>query len=385
MGVRVRQKIKGKGNPWWVFVSHNGKRTSRKVGSKRAADMVAAKIQAKISLGEFGFDRKQVPTFGEYAIKWRKVYVRVNCRESTAEEYQVILKNHILPVFKNERVDQITKGSVRGFLLQKHSNGLSRSRVLVIKAVLSGILTFAVDEEIITINPCSGITKRLFPKNRNVKNRVGKGDIFTDQELAAIFDTCETDFPEHYPFFLMAARTGMRLGELLALQWGDVDLKDNYIWVRRSYRLGRLNRPKSGKSRKVDMSSQLAGVLSEMLKGDFKDIKEFVFQHDGRIMEQYVICQVYDRILKKAKVRHIKFHGIRHSYCAHLLSKGVSPYYVSQQVGHSSINITCDTYGSWIRSEDNRHVDLLDSAHLNAPYTHPEGGNIENIQVNLSG
>ena len=53
MGVRVRQKIKGKGNPWWVFISHNGKRASRKVGDKRAADKVASMIRAKLQLGEF--------------------------------------------------------------------------------------------------------------------------------------------------------------------------------------------------------------------------------------------------------------------------------------------------------------------------------------------
>ena len=51
MGVRVRQKIKGKGNPWWVFISHNGKRASRKVGDKKAAEKVASTIRAKLQLG----------------------------------------------------------------------------------------------------------------------------------------------------------------------------------------------------------------------------------------------------------------------------------------------------------------------------------------------
>ena len=59
MGVKVRQKIKGKGNPWWVFISHNGKRTSRKVGDKSAAEEVASKIRAKLQLGEFGFEEKK--------------------------------------------------------------------------------------------------------------------------------------------------------------------------------------------------------------------------------------------------------------------------------------------------------------------------------------
>jgi len=65
MGVVIRQKTKGKGQPWWVFISYNGKRTSRKVGSKDAAKKVASKIEAKLKLGEFGFEqpKKRVPTF----------------------------------------------------------------------------------------------------------------------------------------------------------------------------------------------------------------------------------------------------------------------------------------------------------------------------------
>jgi len=56
MGVTVRQKMKGKGNPWWVFVAHNNKRTSRMVGDKKAAEEVAGKIQARLQLGEFDFE-----------------------------------------------------------------------------------------------------------------------------------------------------------------------------------------------------------------------------------------------------------------------------------------------------------------------------------------
>jgi hypothetical protein len=68
MGVTVRQKEKGKGKPWWVFISHNEQRTSRRVGDKAAAEKVASTIRAKLQLGEFGFeDQKPVPTFNEYA------------------------------------------------------------------------------------------------------------------------------------------------------------------------------------------------------------------------------------------------------------------------------------------------------------------------------
>lgn len=86
MGVTVRQKKKGKGNPWWVFISHDGKRTSRKVGDKKAAQVVAEKIQAKLQLGEFdlnGETKKTVPTFKTYSEKYMDTYSTLNHKPST--------------------------------------------------------------------------------------------------------------------------------------------------------------------------------------------------------------------------------------------------------------------------------------------------------------
>jgi integrase len=372
MGVKVRQKTKGKGQPWWVFVTHNGQRTSRKVGSKKAAQDVASKIEAKLQLGEFGFEEKKpAPTFKEYSKKWLEGYVKINLRESTFDEYECVLRNHVLPVLKNKKIDSINRGEVRDLLLSKFSGGLSQKRVLLIKDVISGVLNYALDEELIKINPTSGITKRLFPKNGAGKKTVSEKDVFTTEELDLFLETCESDYPQYYSFFLMGSRTGMRLGELLALRWGDVDLENGFIWVRRSYRRGRFTKPKNGKIRKVEMSDQLVDVLKSQLKGRFKEVSELVHQNNKNIMEQNYIRRVYFRILKKAKVRKIKLHGLRHAFCTHLLSAGVSPYYVSQQAGHSSISITCDVYGSWISTDENRHVNLLDSKHPNAPHQHP--------------
>lgn len=378
--MKVRQKTKGKGRPWWVFVSHNGQRTSRKVGDKEAAEEVASMIRAKLKLGEFNFEKpKTMPTFGQYSQKWLNGYVKLNLRESTLDEYESILKNHVLPVFNALQLDSINRGEVRDFLLSKYSGGLSVKRVMLIKDVLSGVFNYALDEELITTNPTAGITKRLFPKNGGKKRTIGKEEVFTKEELDLLLGTCETHFVKYYPFFLMAARTGMRLGELLALKWDDIDFNSRYIWVKRSYRRGRYTRPKNGKTRKTDMSNQLAEVLiafltkqkREALKTGSGEVPEVVFNRFGCAMEQNYIRRVYKRILKKAKLRYIKFHGFRHTFCTHLLSAGVSPYYVSQQVGHSSINITCDIYGSWISTEDNRHVNLLDPANPTAPHVHP--------------
>jgi integrase len=113
--------------------------------------------------------------------------------------------------------------------------------------VIGGPLSFALDEELIPSNPASGITKKLqLRRDRKIEIEPLTGD-----EVALFLDTCAAHGPEHYSFFLCALRTGMRLGELLGLQWGDVDLAGKFIRVSRSYKLGRLTPTKTGKVRRV--------------------------------------------------------------------------------------------------------------------------------------
>lgn len=100
MGVIVRQKIKGKGQPWQVFITHNGKGTSRRIADKRAAEVVASKIRAKLQLGEFGLGEKKerpVPLFKHCAQAWIEITVPATCKESTASDYQARLDNHVSP------------------------------------------------------------------------------------------------------------------------------------------------------------------------------------------------------------------------------------------------------------------------------------------------
>ena len=80
MGGKVRQKVKGKGQPWWVFISHNGKRTSRKIGDKRAAQATASKIRQKLAAGRLNIDQDKagIPTFSQFADGFMDSYSKLN-------------------------------------------------------------------------------------------------------------------------------------------------------------------------------------------------------------------------------------------------------------------------------------------------------------------
>jgi len=375
MGVKVREKSKGSGE-WWVFINHNGWRRSKKIGrDKKTAEGVAEKLKAKLVLGDLDIEKQQnkCPTFGEYSKKWLS-FIFVNRRESTHERYQQVLKDHVIPTFKNRTLDSITRGEVRDLLIKK----AIKLDVSVIRDVVSGVMGFAVDDELIKANPVTGITKKL-----ELKRDKGKDvEPLTEIDLSSFLDKARTFVPEYYPFFLMAARTGMRLGELLAIRWGDLDFSHKiileggkveerpFIWVRRSYRRGRFTLPKNGKSRRVDMSPQLKATLQEHLTREKKktlkegrgEVPELVFHRDGKVIEQNYIRRVFKRILTKASLAEIKFHALRHTFASLLLSKGESPVYVKEQLGHHSIQITVDIYGKWIQTERKAGVNRLDDA-----------------------
>jgi integrase len=387
MGVTVKQKVKGKGNPWWVFINQQGKRKSKMIGDKQSAERVAAEIRTKLKLGEFKIDDdKRLPMFREYANKWLEGYIGVLRRESTRERYQGILDKHIYPVFSEKRLDQITKGDIRDLLASQIGEGYSRSTVGLSRDVISGIFNYALDEELLTSNPSTGITKRMDFSRKKNKPEI---EPLSREELALYLDTCRGNYPEFYPFFLCLARTGIRLGEAIAMQFENIDFNSKYIWIKRSYRRGRFTAPKNGKTRKVDMSNQLIDVLKNLMTARKKEAlrrgkgetSELVFAKDEKVMEQNYVRKIHNRILRKAGLRKIRIHDIRHSYASLLLTQGESPVYVKEQLGHHSIQMTVDIYGHLIPSANRQAVNQLDD--LSAPPPHPEA-NLDNQHIGNS-
>ena len=382
MGVKVRQKKKGKGQPWWVFISHSGKRTSRKVGDKRAAEVVARKIEAKLALGDFNIDKKKekpIPLFKDCAQAWIEITIPATCKENTTEDYERILKNHVLPVFEEMQIDEINCGSIKNFLFSKVNEGYSASTIGHFKNVVSGVLTSAVDDELITVNPTLNLGKKFMQKikdaikARRVSNgneNEGEPDPLTHQELKLLLDTTQQHRPDYYPLFLFIARTGCRIGEALGLKWGDIDFNSRIINLKRSYSRRRITTLKNKRSRQIDMSRQLAEVLQVYrLKCKQKGLSlglgaepEYVFTNTrGKLIDvSNWRPQIFNKALEKAKLRKIRIHDIRHTYATLRISKGDNIADVSHQLGHHSPKFTMDFYFHWMPGKKKFEVDALD-------------------------
>jgi integrase len=116
MGVRVREKIPGSG-VWWVFVSHNRRRKSRKIGTEKNARKFAEMLQAKIILGkEIAEEKPILPTIGMFYERFKKTYLKTAVRESTAGSYEGNFQNHILPALGPLRLDEVTRSKIKEFV-----------------------------------------------------------------------------------------------------------------------------------------------------------------------------------------------------------------------------------------------------------------------------
>jgi len=382
MGVKVRQKTKGKGQPWWVFVSHNGRRTSRKVGSKKAALQVSSKIEAKLKLGEFSFEEeKPIKTFKEYSDIWIKTTVPATCKKSTLRDYQDILRLHVLPFFKDYKVTHISRGKVKSFLLDKMNKGKAISTIKHYRNCISGVLNLAIDDEVIKANPAKQLGKG-FLKTEQLGKDINP---LTSDELTTLLNAVSEHFPEHHTLFLLLARTGMRIGEALALKWYDIDFEKRFIKVDRSYARGRVSKPKSGKSRRVDMSMQLAQALKKHKRGfslklvnpDENSSAQYVFTNQAGALIDVSNWRrrVFKKAIEKAELRKIRIHDLRHTYATIRISKGDNVADVSNQLGHHSVKFTWDVYYHWMPGKKKAEVDALDDPklkHPNAPPLHPE-------------
>ena len=218
---------------------------------------------------------------------------------------------------------------------------------------------------------------------KDKKDRRAGLDLFTPQEEEVLLTATLKHVPRHYCLLLCALRTGLRIGELFGLQWDDLDFGGRFIEVRRTLKDGRqVFPPKNGRMRRVDMSLQLA---EELKRQRVQQSREALAKGWGRVPWVFTDSQgnplrknnfgrrVFRNLLRMAGLRPIRFHALRHTFASRLLQNRESPVYVKDQLGHSSIKITVDTYGHLIPGANKAAVDRLDVTGRNPAAT--EDGN----------
>jgi integrase len=144
---------------------------------------------------------------------------------------------------------------------------------------------------------------------------------------------------------LCAVLTGMRRGELLGLRWEDIDLEGHRIFVRRALWRGKFVTPKSRRSRRtIDLAPTLRAALAKF-PSRFQGGLVFCSPDGEPINPDAFAQRDWARALRRAELRRIRFHDLRHTYASLLIAQGAHPKYIQAQLGHASIQTTLDRYG----------------------------------------
>ncbi len=179
-------------------------------------------------------------------------------------------------------------------------------------------------------------------------------DFFTKEEPHCFLSAVPQD---HYPFFLTAILTGMRLGELLAMKWSNLDWHRGQYVVRESLDKGRFVEPKSASSKRaINLPRTLLEVLrTHKARQSEKRLQlgEAYQDHDllfctalgTPLGRGNVVKREFWPLLRQAGLRRIGFHDLRHTFATLLIDQGESPKYIQAQLGHASIQVTMDRYG----------------------------------------
>ena len=275
-------------------------------------------------------------------------------REHTMRTKKYIVELKILPYFGNKRVNDITAADIRQWQNELIKMGYSPTYLKTINNQLSAIFNYAVRYYDLKSNPC-------VKAGSMGKSKAEEMDFWTGEEFRKFIDSVMNKRLS-YMAFMTLYWTGMRLGELLALNPKDVDLKKRTISITKSYqRLGKkdvITPPKTPKSKRVI-------TIPEFLAADIKDYMDSLYdlQEDDRLfpITKYYLEHEMQRGIKESGVKRIRVHDLRHSHASMLIELGFSPLEIANRLGHEKVETTLNTYAHLYPNKQTKLAERLDS------------------------
>lgn len=287
---------------------------------------------------------------------WKMYYadIETRLREHTMRTKKYIVELKILPYFGNKRVNDITAADIRQWQNELIKMGYSPTYLKTINNQLSAIFNYAVRYYDLKSNPCA-------KAGSMGKSKAEEMDFWTGEEFRKFIDSVMNKRLS-YMAFMTLYWTGMRLGELLALNPKDVDLEKRTISITKSYqRLGKkdvITPPKTPKSKRVI-------TIPEFLAADIKDYMDSLYdlQENDRLfpITKYYLEHEMQRGIKESGVKRIRVHDLRHSHASMLIELGFSPLEIANRLGHEKVETTLNTYAHLYPNKQTKLAERLDS------------------------
>ena len=269
--------------------------------------------------------------------------VRHRVKESTAANYRMKAEKHVLPAFSNMRADEITESDIYSFIESRQKSGLSNRYISDILIMMKSVYKYA-SKTYHFLNPLEGIT---LPKMQKPEIKL------LDEKQQEKLQQYIAENPNHSTLGIaLSMSTGIRIGELCALQWEDIDLEKRILTVRKTMQRIQtpdgetktkliIAEPKSESSkRKIPIPDCIISIL-EKFKGK---AKEYLVSGGEKPVEPRTMQYRFASILKNVKLPSVHFHALRHMFASKCVKLGFDVKTLSEILGHSKVEITLNRY-----------------------------------------
>lgn len=261
-------------------------------------------------------------------------------KRSTIQDYRGYVRRHLAPFFGDRTLDKIDAAWVTGYLRAKGGEGLAAKTVQNHLNFLHGVFAFAIKRGWASANPVALIDrpKKSRPASRRIR-------FLQPAELEALLRAVPDDplGGVERPLYLTAAMTGLRQGELIGLRWLDVDWVASRVRVADSFTRGAFDSPKSHEARSVPIADRLAGELERHFqRSPYMAESDLVFchPHTGHVLDASKVRKRFGQALKRARVREITFHELRHTFGTQMAAAGAPLRAIQEWMGHSDAKTT---------------------------------------------
>ena len=331
MSVKVRPYRRG---GWEVDI------TVRLPNGTRRRERCKVPVTSKSAAYRWGEDRerhllqhgppqrlKEVPTLEQFAPRFLDGHARANRQKpSGINAKESIIRAHLIPLLGSRKLDAITTEQIQ--TVKRKLTNRAPKTVNNVLTVLNVMLKKAVEWDVVERMPC---TIRLLPIP---KPSAGFYDFDEYEDLVTAAKTAE---PNAYLVVLLGGEAGLRCGEMIALEWGDVNLGKRQLCVQRAEWRGHVNVPKGGRLRYVPLTTRLATALRDHrhLRGS-----RVLCLPDGSALTQDMVSDHVRRAARRAHVAATGAHRLRHTFCSHLAMRGAPARAIQELAGHQDLSTT---------------------------------------------
>lgn len=288
-------------------------------------------------------------------------------KESTYANYSNNIFNHIIPKLGNYYLNELNHKVIQDFLLELSKNGrkdntggLAEKTIKDITIIIKGSIKKGINEDKIkhielTFN---------YPKD----NKENKLYVLTKREQNKITNYVLENINSRNIGLLISLYSGIRIGELCALKWEDVDFKKNCLTINKTIQRVYIKDKDKNISKIIITTPKTKNANREIpINKDFLEIlkkvksekKNYILTGNEKYIEPRTYRKYFNKILDELKIKHFNFHSLRHTFATNCISLGVDYKTVSELLGHANVNITLNLYVHPRYSQKKKCIDLV--------------------------